>query len=1568
MFNRASAMEFRLEPMESRLLLSADPSGVAGDSAVDAPILETIEEGLNWAPGLESDPVLDTDPIRAPDFERVDLMEGIALQELGLGPDDPATVEQPSVHPSTDTDTDTVPALETRQNVNPVTRVYHILEITGTSDAAEEFSVSVMVSFAEAGEYTLHLDFTGGDWDFAAAHSPIVRLNKGTAIPLIPVGTGHEAVVQVSEAGHHSLTLETLTTSAPEEATTMGVAVENVLDSADNAAADLEFSSLIRGIPTRVANGPSADVKLAVQVDIPFTGYYDFSLDLSLAPGWDPLEVGLPDLFTVRIQNDALPDGGERIDLVESPTDSRVWTAESGLFFGEPGFYTVAVDTLFAPSTPGAEGEIAVTMESTRSQVTFRHHLFVAGGDAGQYIRDVWDEALAVDQGEPGTNAVTELLKDVLIRVGYSELEADEQIDGLYDQVVSNLAEGIPLFGDIRDTVLPDEELTLSFGFSGAVAVGPKVPGASVTVTALQLGGGVKVAYIPPPATSDFDRDAGTWKISILLRMVGGPGIIEIEQFVELDDLFAPDPASEMTIGLNVQAGLGLDASAALGEFLNVGVGFEGVLKAEHAIETAMTHAEFLALTDTTDVLAAISHWFFFFLDDKFHDYFLNGDFLPYLPFDLLMSSDSPLRLGLFPGDAELHYRLNAVAETAGKTIIMLGGEASAFLGGVDAGIAVAYEDVTGRGIELIDWTIPAFEPERPSPVPLDEVAARLAQAPISGVTVLVHGYRYAETPQDLYSYFSGESPGDELYPLSLAIQNHTRGYLLDYDVTLDGEGVIDGAESVILPQVLLDVSDDPQHVILQFDWADEANEFSAGWAEAAGDALFALMVRLGLLRPEDTSGTVPDYHFIGHGFGAVVVSEAVERLATYDVPVDQVTYLDPQDFDQNSILETILPPAVFGVNAWQVDDLQAFESLGEPDEYGATVWDNVTFADVYYQNSTTLISEVTGEPVGRPIPNAYNADVTSLVDDNLLPSVFNTALINDIFYPRADRVWSAFYLDTVTTDGLFYGYKRWAQAPNPDTLNSVLPRPTPVFFRSDGPLLVGAELSHTYTPSYMVDAGGAPATLLALDVTSHQAAPVTDPFAIHNGDFAYPGQDHDVASRSDNLVPGWSNHGGGGEGVISAVPYIDPDTGAEATEYVLALSPGAHSRTHNRVYIPETAGALKFETDVRFAGGEILMIYLDATDGDGEEDELLAVIPLAPLGSGIKQQSVFIPSAFRGQAHAITFEVIAPINFELHIDNIRFDRGVKTGDIGLLDLNPARDQTGFAISQVSVQIPTQNGGSALQAVDLVPESNGDLGLEYQGVDLGRILFSDRFENTSFADSGRLLFAPPTGDAMPNGDPLPGDILETEPGFQGFFHIGYTVDQQSDEQTALVAVFPGFSTAGRESAPDSTGAVESTARIQQRLRYLGFPSETGEPLRIDGVAGPDVDHAIAVFNAAVNPQDYTQTAFVNLAVNHPDAPRWLTLDVDAGDDQVHPRGWSRRGRDRAQRHRMDAVLSRGGRRHLGYGQREQDELPRGQHRARGVARTRPARRRDQQRHCQSRRRAEHGLRDLHRLH
>ncbi|HEY9893199.1 MAG TPA: putative Ig domain-containing protein [Candidatus Sericytochromatia bacterium] len=151
-------------------------------------------------------------------------------------------------------------------------------------------------------------------------------------------------------------------------------------------------------------------------------------------------------------------------------------------------------------------------------------------------------------------------------------------------------------------------------------------------------------------------------------------------------------------------------------------------------------------------------------------------------------------------------------------------------------------------------------------------------------------------------------------------------------------------------------------------DWSrdNESVVPDSGFTEAAADSFFASLVQLdGLFKDEGSSvkqGALfnSPLHFIGFSRGAVVNSEIIQRLGTYFPEAGgkentgirdlQMTTLDPHDFDQP------------GLNV-------ITQNFGDFREPKVQVWDNVTFADNYYQTVPNLLGG-TITPAGRDFPN----------------------------------------------------------------------------------------------------------------------------------------------------------------------------------------------------------------------------------------------------------------------------------------------------------------------------------------------------------------------------------------------------------------------------------------------------------------------------------------------------------------------------------------------------------------------------------------------------------------------
>ncbi|TWT97361.1 dockerin type I domain-containing protein [Neorhodopirellula pilleata] len=472
-----------------------------------------------------------------------------------------------------------------------------------------------------------------------------------------------------------------------------------------------------------------------------------------------------------------------------------------------------------------------------------------------------------------------------------------------------------------------------------------------------------------------------------------------------------------------------------------------------------------------------------------------------------------------------------------------------------------------------------------------DQIAGRFDSA-----TIVTHGFQI-------------DGAGDSLMPLAEAIVERNGGFLVDIDV-----GAVDGA---ITFDLLASESKTGNELVFLFDWGDASNNDSAGWGEAAGDALFSIGAGLGLFDPDAGSANTINLHFIGHSFGTAVTSEAIERLAAFKVPVDHVTYLDPHDFDQARL---------------PIDGSQRLFELGAPqvlggsglteDGYGASVWNNVTFADVYYQ--TNPLGLIPINPGGRPIPGAYNVSLTQATEDFFIPH---------------SAVWNDFYIDSVTSLDSTSGYAFSSRVIPPND------RPAAVFF--------GLGQEHDHTPEAIVNRDtGLPNSigLGSLGLTTEQITnarwePVWTP-GIYNGNL-------DLIGNASDEVPGWVFHGGGGDS-----QWQTSGDGA------VRLTEAGQSRTHNLVYFPKNVSQLEYE--VNFGSSDdnaVLEILIDeilvesiSLDSMATNEQSLATT------SGVSRS---IPiGSLGGRARTITFRSVSMSGsgqVDIRIDDITFSRSDRT-------------------------------------------------------------------------------------------------------------------------------------------------------------------------------------------------------------------------------------------------------------------------------------------------------------------
>ncbi|MBP0022028.1 MAG: DNA/RNA non-specific endonuclease [Cyanobacteria bacterium SBLK] len=275
-------------------------------------------------------------------------------------------------------------------------------------------------------------------------------------------------------------------------------------------------------------------------------------------------------------------------------------------------------------------------------------------------------------------------------------------------------------------------------------------------------------------------------------------------------------------------------------------------------------------------------------------------------------------------------------------------------------------------------------------------------ESPFSSVTVLTHGFSFLYNETGISKEFRqmanavADSSGKGEDERGLVLRYHKEtGYWVPTTAEGDFVSIRDnGGTRKLKPtdeNYLEDLHDyitqnfinqDKPLVILP-EWATggESKVADTGFSEAAADAFYASLVSLDQLLGGDVGernndgevvrlyddegdlirkhGAIFDspLHFVGHSRGTVVNSEIIQRLGT-DFPEAggkqesgqrdlQMTTLDPHDFRQESLRLPLLD----------------YRDFYEPE---VRVWENVTFADNYYQ---TVGGGLT--PNGREIDEA---------------------------------------------------------------------------------------------------------------------------------------------------------------------------------------------------------------------------------------------------------------------------------------------------------------------------------------------------------------------------------------------------------------------------------------------------------------------------------------------------------------------------------------------------------------------------------------------------------------------
>ena len=644
-------------------------------------------------------------------------------------------------------------------------------------------------------------------------------------------------------------------------------------------------------------------------------------------------------------------------------------------------------------------------------------------------------------------------------------------------------------------------------------------------------------------------------------------------------------------------------------------------------------------------------------------------------------------------------------------------------------------------------WSVEAVDKQGKSNIDFSgfEAIAPPSTNPFSSVSILTHGFTLLQEnstgiPNSFYDFAD---------TITEANGKEEKGLILRYDKA-SGTWIPVDENRRTLTDITGGLATDPNYLstlasniqttyqnkplVLLPEWSldDESTISTSGFTEGAADAFFASMVQLDqalggkigitndagdltqlyddrgdLIRTQGDLFNSP-LHFIGYSRGAVVNSEIIQRLETYypyaggainadGTPVKdennkpvrdlQMTTVDPHDFEQENLR---VPIPIIGAD---------FRDFNEP---AVEVWDNVTFADNYYQTVANP-NRIGGTPNGRAIEGAdLNVQLdgrTGFTWDNRIGGPHTKVLgwyAGTADFDR-EEVRAGYEADK---KGLISEpiYDRLGE----DSLSQLLDPKDPEryskltsWYDSDSELN-SEGIGEGW--AYSVLSGGKRPDV-NLSTRTSVGFDNTDPdgtggdFAIptvFNGNFDYavnnqPGKE----IPDDTKVPGWSFHNGQGTQPLLYKDLVDVDSISTIVELETSLDDDLSASltveeqknlasklgdgnpkkyTHNLVNVPEW-GDLRFDLHVpNLNNGQVKVSLSSAVPGfenyDFEPINLTEAIGSQPeyeddryrIGYGKDGFETFhldIPDELRGKVVSLEFELVG--SEKVYLDNVFF-------------------------------------------------------------------------------------------------------------------------------------------------------------------------------------------------------------------------------------------------------------------------------------------------------------------------
>ena len=413
-----------------------------------------------------------------------------------------------------------------------------------------------------------------------------------------------------------------------------------------------------------------------------------------------------------------------------------------------------------------------------------------------------------------------------------------------------------------------------------------------------------------------------------------------------------------------------------------------------------------------------------------------------------------------------------------------------------------------------------------------------LAAFPAGGVTVITHG-----------AQASAELP-DWTVTLGQAILDRADG-----DSTARSIGSIfqhnpaTGLWQPVGNSVWTNSNDPSQHVVLLYDWTEESFTLADGWLDAAAYNLFASLLLSntnlagGLagksfvqtaLDAGDGGGLL-DLHFIGHSRGGVLNSLVAKRFdrSFSELTIDHVTTLDAH-------------PASTMNDPGYISDNPSINSR-------VFTYDNVRFADNYYQSDGSYEPILPPDFDGVIVNGAYNLRIPTAVLENGGGSLEHSDV-------------HSWYYGTVTQP-FAAGYAGFSGAGRNNDGDASFPEAW-----WGGSVPARTEIGFAYTTIADARPGNLP-------ITGAKIAAGAIPTVV-DGDIVFG----DDGFFSDSL-PGWELHGGGGSGPLGGTDlYFELNSGGDD-----------YFRRHNLMYLPRHTAAVEFDFWI--------------TDSDATDDRLQILV-----------------------------------------------------------------------------------------------------------------------------------------------------------------------------------------------------------------------------------------------------------------------------------------------------------------------------------------------------------------------